>query len=75
MSIDPAQGIAGLKGALRYVRHYRDQTFVVKLGGDVVSDLEALHAPRSTSAVSVAPAARRRYWLASGSPRFTVAPP
>ena len=44
MSIDPAQGIAGLKGALRYVRHYRDQTFVVKLGGDVVSDLEALHA-------------------------------
>lgn len=43
MSIDPSQGIAGLKGALRYVRHYRDQTFVVKLGGDVVSDLEALH--------------------------------
>lgn len=42
MSMDPSKGIAGLKGALRYVRAYRDQTFVVKLGGDVVSDLEAL---------------------------------
>lgn len=42
MSIDPSKGIAGLKGALRYVRHYRDQTFVVKLGGDVMSDPEAV---------------------------------
>jgi acetylglutamate kinase len=38
MAIDPTRGIAGLKGALRYVRAYRDQTFVVKLGGDVVQD-------------------------------------
>src|SRR5690606_10186081 len=38
MSIDPSRGLAGLKGALRYVRHYRDQTFVVKLGGDVLRD-------------------------------------
>lgn len=42
MTIDTTRGIAGLKGALRYVRHYRDQTFVVKLGGDVMSDTEAL---------------------------------
>jgi acetylglutamate kinase len=35
--------ISGLKGALRYVRHYRDQTFVVKLGGDVLSDPDVLH--------------------------------
>ncbi len=38
MSIDTTKGIAGLKGALRYVRAYRDQIFVVKLGGDVLSD-------------------------------------
>ena len=38
MSIDTTRGIAGLKGALRYVRAYRDQVFVVKLGGDVLSD-------------------------------------
>ncbi len=31
-------GLAGLKGALRYVRAYRDQIFVVKLGGDVLAD-------------------------------------
>lgn len=38
MNLDPSRGIAGLKGALRYVRHYRDQVFVVKLGGDVLQD-------------------------------------
>jgi acetylglutamate kinase len=38
MSIDTTKGIAGLKGALRYVRAYRDHVFVVKLGGDVLSD-------------------------------------
>ena len=42
MSIDPTRGIAGLKGALRYVRAYRDQIFVVKLGGDVLNDPEVL---------------------------------
>ena len=42
MSIDPTRGIAGLKGALRYVRAYRDQVFVVKLGGDVLNDAEVL---------------------------------
>lgn len=42
MAIDTTRGIAGLKGALRYVRAYRDQIFVVKLGGDVVGDPEAL---------------------------------
>ena len=42
MSIDTSKGIAGLKGALRYVRAYRDQVFVVKLGGDVLADPRAV---------------------------------
>ncbi|HXE56743.1 MAG TPA: acetylglutamate kinase [Gemmatimonadales bacterium] len=40
--IDAATGLAGLKGALRYVRAYRDRIFVVKLGGDVLADAAAL---------------------------------
>ncbi len=42
MTIDTSKGISGLKGALRYVRAYRDHVFVVKLGGDVLADTEAL---------------------------------
>ena len=42
MTIDTTRGIAGLKGALRYVRAYRDHVFVVKLGGDVLSDAHIL---------------------------------
>jgi acetylglutamate kinase len=42
VAIDTSKGIAGLKGALRYVRAYRDQVFVVKLGGDVLSEPEIL---------------------------------
>ena len=42
MTIDTTKGIAGLKGALRYVRAYRDHVFVVKLGGDVLSDAHNL---------------------------------
>jgi acetylglutamate kinase len=42
MTIDTTKGIAGLKGALRYVRAYRDQVFVVKLGGDVLGEPEVL---------------------------------
>jgi acetylglutamate kinase len=42
MVIDTTKGIAGLKGALRYVRAYRDHVFVVKLGGDVLSDAHNL---------------------------------
>jgi len=42
MTIDTSKGIAGLKGALRYVRAYRDHVFVIKLGGDVLADAEAL---------------------------------
>jgi acetylglutamate kinase len=42
LSIDTTKGIAGLKGALRYVRAYRDQVFVVKLGGDVLSEPDIL---------------------------------
>jgi acetylglutamate kinase len=40
--IDSTQGISGLKGALRYVRAYRDHVFIVKLGGDVLTDPEIL---------------------------------
>jgi acetylglutamate kinase len=42
LSIDTSRGIAGLKGALRYVRAYRDHVFVVKLGGDVLADQAVL---------------------------------
>ena len=42
MSIDTSKGIAGLKGALRYVRAYRDQVFVIKLGGEMLADARAL---------------------------------
>ncbi len=42
MTIDSSKGITGLKGALRYVRAYRDHVFVVKLGGDVLSDRHIL---------------------------------
>jgi acetylglutamate kinase len=40
--LEPAKGIVGMKGALRYVRAYRDRVFVVKLGGEVLSDPDAL---------------------------------
>ena len=33
---DDSRSIAGLKGALRYVRAYRDHVFVVKLGGEIL---------------------------------------
>jgi acetylglutamate kinase len=42
LTIDTSKGIAGLKGALRYVREYRDHVFVVKLGGDVLEEPEVL---------------------------------
>lgn len=42
VSIDPMRSIAGLKGALRYVRAYRDQVFVIKLGGEVLRQTAAL---------------------------------
>ncbi len=38
MTRETPAGLTGLKGALRYVRAYRDQVFVVKLGGDVLAD-------------------------------------
>jgi acetylglutamate kinase len=40
LSLDPS--LTGLKGALRYVRAYRDQVFVVKLGGEVLQDATVL---------------------------------
>jgi acetylglutamate kinase len=42
LTIDSTKGITGLKGALRYVRAYRDHVFVVKLGGDVLADRHQL---------------------------------
>lgn len=42
MTLHPNRGIAGLKGTLRYVRAYRDHVFVVKLGGEVLREQEAL---------------------------------
>jgi acetylglutamate kinase len=42
VTIDTSKGISGLKGALRYVRAYRDHVFVIKLGGDVLADGDAL---------------------------------
>ena len=44
MTIEPTRGIAGLKGALRYVRAYRDHVFVVKMGGYIQADAELLDA-------------------------------
>jgi acetylglutamate kinase len=44
VAIEPMKGIVGLKGALRYVRAYRDRVFVVKLGGDVLGDPDVLDA-------------------------------
>jgi len=35
------EGLAGLKGALGYVRAYRGKTFVVKIGGEVLGDERA----------------------------------
>src|SRR5688572_3798559 len=42
LTLDTTKCIAGLKGALRYVRAYRDHVFVVKLGGDVLAPAEVL---------------------------------
>jgi acetylglutamate kinase len=42
VAIDTSKGISGLKGALRYVREYRDHVFVVKLGGEVLADRHQL---------------------------------
>jgi hypothetical protein len=42
MTLDASRGIAGLKGALGYVRAYRDRTFVIKVGGEVLADADAL---------------------------------
>ena len=35
------EGLAGLKGALGYVRAYRGKTFVVKIGGELLGDERA----------------------------------
>jgi acetylglutamate kinase len=42
VTIDSTKGVTGLKGALRYVRAYRDNVFVVKLGGEVLADAHTL---------------------------------
>ncbi|MEO8451519.1 MAG: acetylglutamate kinase [Gemmatimonadota bacterium] len=40
--VDSPRALAGLKGALRYVRAYRDHVFVVKMGGEVLADPHVL---------------------------------
>jgi acetylglutamate kinase len=42
VTLDTSKGVTGLKGALRYVRAYRDQVFVIKLGGEVLSEPDIL---------------------------------
>jgi acetylglutamate kinase len=42
VTLDTSKGVTGLKGALRYVRAYRDQIFVIKLGGEVLSEPDIL---------------------------------
>ena len=42
MSAPEHAAIAALKGTLRYVRAYRGEVFVVKLGGEVLADASAL---------------------------------
>ncbi len=42
MTIDSSRGVPGLKGALRYVRAYRDKIFVVKVGGEVLAETEVM---------------------------------
>ncbi|HEX4824133.1 MAG TPA: acetylglutamate kinase [Candidatus Polarisedimenticolaceae bacterium] len=42
MSASAHAAIAALKGTLRYVRAYRHEIFVVKLGGEILSDAAAL---------------------------------
>ncbi len=42
MPLDPTNGITGLRGALQYVRAYRDQVFVVKLGGEILADPQSV---------------------------------
>ena len=42
MMVDSPRALAGLKGALRYVRAYRDHVFVVKMGGEVLADPHVL---------------------------------
>lgn len=41
-ALTSSEPLQGLKGALRYVRAYRDHVFVVKVGGDVVADPHGL---------------------------------
>lgn len=42
MTSDLTNGLSGLKGALRYVRAYRDHVFVVKIGGDLLDEQHSL---------------------------------
>lgn len=42
MKVNPSSSISSLLGALNYVRAYRKRIFVIKLGGEVVSDPAAL---------------------------------
>ena len=69
MTIDTSKGIAGLKGALRYVRAYRDQVFVVKLGGEVLGEPEVLEQRRPASSRCSPRSASGSWWCTAAVPR------
>ena len=69
VTIDTTKGIAGLKGALRYVRAYRDQVFVVKLGGDVLSDAGGARPGRGAARAAVTRSASASSWCTAAGRR------
>ena len=63
------KGIAGLKGALRYVRAYRDQVFVVKLGGDVRGRAGGARQRDRRSSRCCPRSASASWWCTAAGPR------
>ena len=69
VTIDTTKGIAGLKGALRYVRAYRDQVFVVKLGGDVAGRAGGARQRDRASSRCCPRSASGSSWCTAAAPR------
>ena len=65
------QGITGLKGALRYVRAYRDHVFVVKLGGEVLADAACARPGRGAARRCSARSSIRLVVVHGGGPQAT----
>ena len=72
VTIDTTKGIAGLKGALRYVRAYRDQVFVVKLGGDVLGDAGGARPGRPAQLALLSSLSIRLVVVHGGGPQATA---